>query len=158
MKLKSDFKCDHTSVGILVWKNGKLLLIERKNFPFGFAPPAGHLDGDSYEEAAKRELKEEVGLDVKKLKLVFEEKANNACKRIDGDWHYWKIYGVEVVGNITRSLEETKKVGWYDKREIVDLINRTNDYSYGKMTEKEWQENPGIETVWVDWFKKLKII
>ena len=47
-------KCDHTSVGILVWKDSKLLLIERKNFQFGFAPPAGHLDGDFYEEAAKR--------------------------------------------------------------------------------------------------------
>ena len=54
-------KCDHTSVGILVWKEEKLLLIERKNFPFGFAPPAGHLDGDTYEEAAKRELLEETG-------------------------------------------------------------------------------------------------
>jgi len=29
------------------WQNDKLLLIERKKFPFGFAPPAGHVDGDA---------------------------------------------------------------------------------------------------------------
>jgi len=47
--------CDHTGVGIHVWRNGKLLLIERKKFPFGFAPPAGHVDGrQSFEVAAKR--------------------------------------------------------------------------------------------------------
>jgi ADP-ribose pyrophosphatase YjhB (NUDIX family) len=51
--------CDHTSVGIFVWEKDKLLLIERKKIPYGFAIPAGHVDGDgSFEEARARELKE----------------------------------------------------------------------------------------------------
>lgn len=73
-------KCDNKSVGMLVWRDGSLLLIERRKPPFGFAPPAGHIDGDdSFEESAKRELKEEVGLEMiyyylrPKLKNMFVE-------------------------------------------------------------------------------------
>ena len=63
-------KCDHTSVGMLVWKEDKLLLIERKKPPFGFALPAGHVDGDdSFEVAAKRELEEEVGLKTNNIRV-----------------------------------------------------------------------------------------
>jgi ADP-ribose pyrophosphatase YjhB (NUDIX family) len=52
----------------LCQKDGKILLIERAKFPKGFACPAGHVDEDSdYETSAKRELKEEVGLDAENL-------------------------------------------------------------------------------------------
>lgn len=97
-------KCDHTSVGMHVWRNGKLLLIERKKFPFGFAPPAGHMDDrPSFEEAARIELEEEVGLKVKNLKPIFEGRKNNPCRRKGGTWHYWKIYEVETNGKISKT-------------------------------------------------------
>lgn len=151
--------CDHRCVGMLVWKNGKLLLIERKRFPFGFAPPAGHLDQDnSFEKAAKRELKEEVGLEATSLKLVLDAKKNNICRRVDGNWHHWKIYEVKATGNIKRSPVETKQIGWYSPDEIKTLAKITAGYLKGKITEEKWQQEPGIETVWYDWFKKLKII
>ena len=67
--------CDHTSVGMLVYKDDKILLIERKKYPFGFATPAGHIDNKgSYENAAREELEEEVGLKAKSLKLLTEGK------------------------------------------------------------------------------------
>lgn len=43
----------------------QVVLIERKNEPFGWAIPGGFVDvGESVEQAAKREAKEETGLDV----------------------------------------------------------------------------------------------
>lgn len=43
----------------------KIVLIERKNFPFGWALPGGFIDyGEKAEHAAIREAKEETGLDV----------------------------------------------------------------------------------------------
>lgn len=77
--------CDHKSVGMIVWKNEKLLVIERAKFPKGFAVPAGHVDEDkTFEDAARRELKEEVGLDIQKMKLVWEERIENPCGREGG--------------------------------------------------------------------------
>ena len=49
---------------IIEYKNG-IVLIERKNFPFGWAIPGGFVDyGESLETAAIREAKEETNLDV----------------------------------------------------------------------------------------------
>jgi ADP-ribose pyrophosphatase YjhB (NUDIX family) len=74
--------CGHISVGMIIRSDDKVLLIERMKYPFGFAPPAGHGDGDkSYEIAAKRELHEEVGLKAVDLGLIFEGRKENRCRR-----------------------------------------------------------------------------
>lgn len=152
-------KCDHTSVGMLIWQNRKLLLIERKQFPFGFAPPAGHVDKRlSFEEAAKKELLEETSLRAKRLKLIIEGKKNNPCRRKRGAWHYWKIYEVETIGKVKGSINETKQTGWYSKKEIKKLAKRTQRYIEGKISEDEWEKSPGLEVVWYQWMKELKII
>ncbi len=151
--------CDNKSVGMLIWKDKKLLLIERKLFPFGFAPPAGHVDNKgSFENAAKEEVEEEVGLKVTELKPVTEGRKENKCRRIGGAWHYWKIYEVRTTGKIRRSEEETKQVGWFSLDQIKSLADRTNDYLSGKISEEKWQKSPGIEPAWFEWFKELRII
>jgi len=55
------------TVDIIIEINGKgIVLIERKNFPHGWALPGGFVDyGESAETAAVREAKEETSLDVK---------------------------------------------------------------------------------------------
>jgi len=151
--------CDHKSVGMLVWKDDKLLLIERKKPPFGFAPPAGHVDEDnSFEVAAKRELEEEVGLKVENINLLIEGRKENPCRREDGTWHYWKIYEVKTKGDVKRSQEETKQAGFYDKKKLKELAERTEKYVQGKIKEEEWEKSPGIEPVWYEWLRELKII
>jgi ADP-ribose pyrophosphatase YjhB (NUDIX family) len=151
-------ECDHTSVGMIVRKEDKTLLIERMKYPFGFAPPAGHVDGDSsFELAAKRELTEEVGLTAAKLKLVFEGRKDNVCRRPDGSWHYWKIYEVEVRGEVKRSEDETKRAGWYTRQEIEELAERTMKYLRGEVSEDEWQKNPGLEVFWYEFGKEFEL-
>ncbi len=57
------------TVDIIIEIGDKIVLIERKNPPFGWALPGGFVDyGESYEKAAEREAKEETGLDVTDLK------------------------------------------------------------------------------------------
>lgn len=151
--------CNHTSVGMIVERDGKILLIERAKFPKGFACPAGHLDdGEDYEVAAKRELVEEVGLEEYSLGLLLDKRAENPCRREGGTWHHWKIFKVEATGEVKRSLEETKNFGWYEKDDIQKLAAKTQDYINGKITEEEWDKDPGLEPVWYDWFKELDII
>jgi len=151
--------CDNKSVGMLVWRDDKLLLIERKKPPFGFAPPAGHVDGDkSFEAAAERELKEEVGLKTNGIELLIEGRKNNLCRRENGSWHYWKIYKIDANGEIKRSDDETKQANFYDQDILLSLANKTEKYLRGDITQNNWESSPGLEPVWYEWLKELKII
>lgn len=70
-------KCGHVTkrhknplptVDVIVAIDGKILLIERKNPPHGWALPGGFIDyGESAEEAAAREIKEETGIELSGL-------------------------------------------------------------------------------------------
>lgn len=150
--------CDHKCSGMLVWKDEKLLLIERAKFPFAYAPPAGHCDGDDFEFTARKELQEEVGLETESLKLLIEGRKENPCRREDGTWHYWQIFEVEFSGDIKRSEEETKQIKWVSINELKLLAARTEELSAGKISQEDWDKNPGLEPVWYEWMKELKII
>jgi ADP-ribose pyrophosphatase YjhB (NUDIX family) len=150
-------KCNNTSVGIIVWQEGKILLIERKKFPFGFAPPAGHVDADdaSFEQAAKRELQEEVGLVGESLALIAEGRRENPCRRPEGSWHYWQIFQAEARGELRRSEAETKGANFYTKAELAELAAKTERYLRGEVREEQWEKDPGLEPVWNEWLKQL---
>ena len=138
-------KCDNKSVGMLVWRDGTLLLIERKKPPFGFAPPAGHIDGDnSFEESAKRELQEEVDLRAQNIKLLIEGRKENSCRREGGDWHYWKIYQVEAEGEIKRSEDETKQAIFYKKMIYYCLRLKLKNISMAILDKMIGRNRPGL--------------
>ncbi|MCW5198419.1 NUDIX hydrolase [Desulfobulbus sp. F4] len=57
------------TVDIIIELEQGIVLIERKNPPHGWALPGGFVDyGESFEQAAVREAKEETGLDVTLLR------------------------------------------------------------------------------------------
>ncbi|MEO0076600.1 MAG: NUDIX hydrolase [candidate division WOR-3 bacterium] len=57
------------AVDVIIDIAGKVILIRRKNPPYGWALPGGFVEyGESVEEAASREIKEETGLEIKDLK------------------------------------------------------------------------------------------
>ena len=59
------------TVDVLINYNGGLVLIERLEPPYGLALPGGHVDlGESLENAAIREAKEETNLDIVLTRLV----------------------------------------------------------------------------------------
>lgn len=54
------------TVDVIIEVSGGVVLIKRKNPPLGWALPGGFVDyGESLEEAALREAREETGLDVR---------------------------------------------------------------------------------------------
>jgi ADP-ribose pyrophosphatase YjhB (NUDIX family) len=117
------------------------------------------LDGnESFEEMAKIELFEETGLSTKSLKLIASGRKENPCRRIDGTWHFWQIFEVEAEGQVNRSLLETKQTKWVSVSELKELASKTQAYEAGKIFEDDWKKNPGLEKVWCEWLKELKII
>jgi ADP-ribose pyrophosphatase YjhB (NUDIX family) len=143
--------CNNTSVGVLVRREGKLLLIERRNKPYGWAPPAGHVDnGESFHDAAIRELKEEVDLCSLQLRLLlWRQKFENQCRRPGGDWHQWSVFEATAAGTPARSLSETRAMRWVTSLELEELIALTKEHLATDADSATWARKPGLEPVWV---------
>lgn len=167
--------CDNTSVGIIIWREGKLLIIERKKYNFGFAIPAGHQDGDDTVITAKKELEEEIGLiaDEFQEKVVLE--LPNPCKREGGTHHLWHVLEAKNTrGEIKPSEEETKSYIWADLPKLKLLARNLEEFSKKigielqiqnlpvivKATNEDptWIKAPGLEPPMYFLFKKLQII
>jgi ADP-ribose pyrophosphatase YjhB (NUDIX family) len=141
--------CDHTSVGVLIYNDkGEVLLIERGTFPFGMAPVAGHVDlHSSYEEAAIAEVQEEVGLEITDLRLLAEGRRDNPCRRVNGSWHYWKIYEAKASGIVRLSPREARRAEWCDSKRLIELGLVPPD---GAGDSRNY-----LEGVWIDWLSQL---
>ncbi len=131
-----DGKTIHFSVGAIIENDGKVLLLDRANPPYGLAGPAGHVDlGETPEQAIRREVAEETGLEASKVELLKEEFVPwNECKEgIKG--HHWYVYRTETTGKLKPAEREAKSLGWYDI----------------KMAK-------GLEPVWEHFFKELGLL
>lgn len=130
----------HKSAGAVIKnKKGEILMIERNIFPPGWAAPAGHVDeGEKPEEAMIREVREEVGINVKDFKLLTHEFVDwNECSKgiVGHDWHVYEVLDYE--GEIRRSEREVKGIKWVSIDELKKLE---------------------LEKVWKMWFNKLNIL
>jgi 8-oxo-dGTP pyrophosphatase MutT (NUDIX family) len=110
----------HGTVAALVKKNDKILLINRKNYPYGYCFPCGHLEvGEKPEEAADRELIEETGLIANRKKLAFHGSIYDQCKS-GADLHEWFLFEYQSKGNLVLNSEMDKAI-WVSKKELKEL-------------------------------------
>lgn len=128
----------HYSVGALIEKDNKYLLIDRRDEPLGFAGIAGHInEGETPKKTLLRKVNEESGLKVKKYSLLFEEEVEWNWCRAEVRPHYWYMYKCEFEGEAQNNPKASKSIGWYTPKEIKGFE---------------------LEPVWEYWFKKLGVI
>lgn len=67
--MKQAYRNPFLTVDVIIEIDKGIILIKRKNPPFGWAIPGGFVDyGETIEDAVIREAKEETGLDVKLIR------------------------------------------------------------------------------------------
>lgn len=130
---KGDLK--HYSVGIIIERKNKILLIDRVNFPYGWACPAGHIDqGENPHQAIERETQEETGCRIKNLKLIAEiPDMKNECA-LGIKYHHWYGFRGEISGKINICKDEARDWQWVAKDKLKDI---------------------DLEPAWEQWFKKI---
>ncbi len=104
-------------LGVLVRKNGKMLIGKRKvkNGNGMYAFPGGHLEfGETWDECAQREVMEETGLDVKIVPFLEHQWYLFVTNDIlDKDRHYITIWMLaDWKGGEPQNLEPHKCEGW----------------------------------------------
>jgi 8-oxo-dGTP diphosphatase len=123
---------EHPLVGVggFIHKDGKVLLIKRKFEPNKgkWSLPGGLLEvGEDPEEAAKREVREEVGLGVvvEGLLQVANEVIRDDSARIK--YHFVLIdYLMRPVGDQITLNEESEAFGWFEPS-AVDRLDTTKN-------------------------------
>ncbi len=121
---------------IILTKNDKVLLMKRKgsHSPGTWSTPGGHLDfGETPEDCAAREAKEEVGVDV--VDIRFRSVTNDLFDATGR--HYLTVWmeGKPVGEPFIASKREVEEIGWFawdalPKPLFLPLENLVNENSY----------------------------
>ena len=107
------------TIDIIIETKKGIVLIERKHEPFGWAIPGGHVDyGESLEEAAVREAKEETSLDVK---LIEQFHTYSDPKRDPRAHRISTVYIAKAKGK-PKANSDAKKVKIFKKDKLPKLV------------------------------------
>jgi ADP-ribose pyrophosphatase YjhB (NUDIX family) len=106
------------TVDIIIEIEGRIVLIKRKNPPFGWALPGGFVDyGESFEAAAIREAKEETGLDVTGL-CQFHTYSDPGR---DARLHTASTVFIGRADGVPQAGDDAGEVGLFQREDLPDL-------------------------------------
>ena len=95
----------------------RIVLIKRKNPPYGWAIPGGFVDyGESLEDAAVREAKEETNLDVK---LIKQFHTYSDPKRDPRHHSISTVYIAKAKG-VPKAKDDALEIGIFDESNLPD--------------------------------------
>jgi len=116
------------TVDIIIEVEKGIVLIRRKNPPYGWALPGGFVDyGESLEAAAIREAREETSLDVE---LVSQLGAYSDPDR-DSRMHTISVVFIARAGGQPRAADDAVDIGTFDR----DTLPERLAFDHGRIME-----------------------
>ena len=96
--------------------DGRIVLVLRKNIPYGWAIPGGFVDyGEEVGHACAREAKEETGLDVDLVEQLF----TYSDPKRDARKHTMStVYWCKVRGGKLQAADDAKDARWFAESDI----------------------------------------
>ena len=115
-------------VGVYIEKDGEVLMVQEKGQAWGlWSIPIGHVDeGETLEEAAKREVQEETGYAIEITKSVGKKVVSDSEYK-GGEKDTGKLIEINffkgniVGGKLKPDLEGLLDVKWIEKTEALEL-------------------------------------
>jgi len=138
--MKSGVDYVGVGIGVMILKDGKVLLHKRKNIRGDgmWALPGGHLEvNEGFDDCAKREINEELGIDIKPIKVI------TVSNDIAYGVHYVTI-GImaEIISGEPKIMEPDKcsEIKWFEFNKLPEnlfnpsksIIIQYKDGSLGK--------------------------
>jgi len=117
--MKKKYKNPLVTVDVIIEIDGGIVLIERKNPPYGWALPGGFVDyGETLEATAVREAKEETSLNIK-LKEQFHTYSDP-----DRDPRHHSITTVYIATGVgsPKAEDDAKNIGIFTEEDLPNQI------------------------------------
>ena len=116
------------TVDIIIEMDGGIVLIRRKNPPYGWALPGGFVDyGESLETAAIREAKEETSLNVE---LISQFGAYSDPNRDPRQHNISVVFKAKATGQ-PKAADDAKEIGVFDRDSLPDDLA----FDHGKILQ-----------------------
>jgi len=109
----------HLTVDAIIEINSGIVLVKRKNPPYGWAIPGGFVDyGETLEHAVIREAKEETGLDIVLVRQfhTYSDPARDPRHHTVSTIFIAKANGIPVAG------DDAREVGIFSRENLPDEL------------------------------------
>ncbi len=140
-------------VGLFVFNDENKVLMQLRTDYNSWRFPGGAMElGESFEEVAKRELKEETNLEVDELKLIKVLSGKDTYREYPNGDKLYDITAIYVIkkyhNNLKINDDESKKLDWFDINDLpLNMTEHTKNYikKFGNILEEALKEFISVE-------------